>query len=176
MNHAAKEEYMRACAAACVAIVWAMSIAACAAFPKRFTPQTPEEQAIARTMATFLSASKAHDLPTLNTLVLPEATVAAFVDGSPEPPQPLLASVQRADDAPWRHATADKLVDFRQSSPTQASVGTYTTDFVTRQDRSTDEVTTRIRWDLVQRDGQWRIQHIAQTVWITPYHTRGAGP
>jgi SnoaL-like domain len=167
---------MRAYAAACVAIVWAMSVAACAAFPKSFTPQTPDEQAIARTMVTFLSASKAGDLQTLNTLVTPEATVAAFVDGSPEPPQPLLESVQHPDDSPWRYAAADKLVDFRQTSPTQASVGTYMTDFVTRQDRSTDEVTTRIRWDLVQRDGQWHIQHIAQTTWITPYHTRGAGP
>ena len=167
---------MRAYAAACVAIVWAMSVAACAAFPKSFTPQTPDEQAVAHTVVTFLSASKAGDLQTLNTLVTPEATVAAFVDGSAEPPQPILESVQHPDDAPWLHAAANKLVDFRRASPTQASVGTYTTDFVTRQDRSTDEVTTRIRWDLVQRDGQWRIQHIAQTTWITPYHTRGAGP
>jgi hypothetical protein len=176
MHHAAKEEYMRVYAAAGVAIVWAMSVIACAAFPKSFTPQTPDEQAVARTVVTFLSASKARDMQTLNTLVLPDATVAAFVDGSAEPPQPILASVQRADDAPWLHAAADKLVDFRQASPTQASVGTYTTDFVTRQDRSTEEVTTRIRWNLVQRDGQWRIQHIAQTTWITPYNARGAGP
>lgn len=167
---------MRAYAAACVAMVWTISVVSCTSLPKSFTPQTPDEQAVARTVMTFLAAVKTQDLATLNTLALPDATMAAFVDGSPEPPQPILASLQRADDSPLLHAAANKLVDFRQASPTQASVGTYVTDIVNAPYRGTDQVTTRIRWDLVERDGQWRIQHLAQTTWITPYNGAGAGP
>jgi SnoaL-like domain len=168
---------MRAYAAACVAMVWTISVVSCTSFPKPFTPHTPDEQAVARTVVTFLTAVKTQDLETLNTLVLPDATMAAFVDGSPEPPQPILASLQRADDSPLLHAAANKLVDFRQASPTQVSVGTYVNDIVNAPSyRGTDQVTTRIRWDLVQHDGQWRIQHMAQTIWITPYNAAGAGP
>jgi hypothetical protein len=157
-------------------MVWTMSVVSCTSLPKSFTPQTPDEQAVARTVATFLAAVQARDLETLHTLVLPEATLEAFVDGSQEPPQPILASLQRPDDSPLLRAAGAKLVDFRQASPTQASVGTYVTDIVSRQFRDTDLVTTRTRWDLVQHDGQWRIHHIAQTTWITPYNAAGAGP
>jgi hypothetical protein len=153
-----------------------MCVAACTALPKTFMPQTPEEQAVAYTVTTFLSAWHARDVATLTTLVLPDATIDAFVDGSPVPPAPILLVVQqRPDDSPLLQASADHLVDFRQSSSSSVSVGTYVHDLV-RVRETTDEVTTRIRWDLVQRDGQWHIQHIAQTTWVVPYYVRGSGP
>jgi hypothetical protein len=157
-------------------MVWTVSVVSCTPLPKPFSPQTPDEQAVARTVVTFLAAVKTQDMETLNTLVFPDATMAAFVDGSREPPQSIRASLLRANDSPLLHAAANKLVDFRQASPMQASVGAYVTDIVNAPYRGTDQVTTRIRWDLVERDGQWRIQHLAQTTWITPYNAAGAGP
>ena len=166
---------MQVSRAVLVAVVWGMCMAACTPLPKSFTPHTPEEQAVVHTITTFLSAWRARDVVTLKTLVLPEATMDAFVDGSRIPPKPILALQQSSDNSPLLQATAERLVNFRQASPTTASVETYVHDSV-RVQQDTNQVTTRIRWDLAQQERQWRIQHIAQTTWLVPSHVRGAGP
>lgn len=166
---------MKRSAAVLMVIVWWLYVAACTPLPKSFTPHTAEEQAVVHTIRTFLTAWHARDVATLSRLVTWEATMDAFVDGSPIPPKRILAVQQDADNAPLLGATADRLVDFRQPSPESATVETYVYDYV-RDDLGTDQKTTRIRWELVQRQGQWQIGHMAQTTWLHPFYLRGFGP
>jgi hypothetical protein len=167
---------MKISAAVIVTVVCGISLAACTPLPKSFKPHTADEQAVAQTIVTFLSAWNARDVEKLNTLVLPEATLEAFVDGSRVPPERILLAVrQRTGSSPLQQATADRLVDFRQASSTSVSVETYVHDFV-RRDRGRDQVTTRLRWDLVRDHGAWHIQHIAQTTWVHPFEIGGSGP
>ena len=165
---------MQICVVVLAVMLCGMSLTACTPLPKSFTPHTPEEQAVVRTIDSFLSAWRAHDRERLAPLVLQEAAMDAFVDGSPLPPARILALPQRADGAALWQATADRLVDFRQSSPRSVSVGTYVHDVV-QVDRGSDEVTTLIRWDLVQESGTWRIQHMTQTTWVHPWDIRAGG-
>jgi hypothetical protein len=109
-------------------------------------------------------------------LVTPDATMDAFVDGSPLPPERILAVRQRAENAPLLGATADHLVDFRRSSPENSTVETYVYNYVRDGDLGTDQETTRLRWELVRQNGQWRISHMAQTTWLHPFYLRGIGP
>jgi SnoaL-like domain len=166
---------MKISAAVIVTMTCGMSLAACTPLPKAFTPHTADEPAVVQTIATFLSAWNARDMERLNTLVLPEATMEAFVDGSRIPPERILAVRQRPDEAPLQQATADRLVDFRQSSATSISVGTYVYNVV-RRDRGSDQITTRLRWDLIRDNGAWHIQHLAQTTWVHPLDIGGSGP
>jgi hypothetical protein len=165
---------MKISAAGLLVVVWGMCAAACIPLPKSFTPRTPQEQAVVRTIDTFLSAWRARDLAQLSPLVLPEATMDAFVDGSPVPPERILALPQRAEDAALLRATADRLVDFQQPAPQRVSVSAYVHDVIDVA-RGSDQVTVRIRWDLLQENETWRIQHITQTTWVHPLDIRGFG-
>jgi hypothetical protein len=171
-----EEQPVKRSAAVLVVIVWEVCLAACTPLPKSFTPHTAEEQAVVYTIRTFLTAWHARDLAALHMLVTPAATMDAFVDGSPVPPERILAVRQPADYAPLLGATADHLVDFRQPSPQSAAVETYVYNYVRDGDLGIDQETTRIRWDLVRRNGQWQIDHIAQTTWLHPFYIRGIGP
>jgi hypothetical protein len=73
-------------------------------------------------------------------------------------------------------ATAERLVNFRQLSPERTMVETYVYREVRDGDLGIDQETTRIRWDLLRRDGQWQIDHLAQTTWLHPVYIRGFGP
>ena len=165
---------MRISAAGLIVVVCGLCIAACTPLPKSFKPHTPEEQAVVRTITAFLSAWRARDPERLKPLVLPEATMEASVDGSRLPSERILALPQRAEDAALLRVTTDRLVDFQQTAPNRVSVGAYVHDIVDVS-RGTDQVTTRLRWDLVQGNGTWRIQHIAQTTWVHPLDIRGFG-
>jgi hypothetical protein len=157
-------------------LAWAGCLTACTPLPKAFTPHTAEEQAIVHTIRTFLTAWHARDRETLTRLVTPDATLDAFVDGSPLPPERILALRQPAETAPVLAATAERLVNFRQPSPERAMVETYVSREVRDGDLGIDQETTRLRWDLFRRNGQWQIGHMAQTTWLHPVYIRGFGP
>jgi hypothetical protein len=167
-----REYAMRVSAAGLIAVVCGVCIAACTPLPKSFKPHTPEEQAVVRTIDAFLSAWRARDAERLTPLVLPEATIEAFADGGRVPPARILALPQRAADAALLRVTANRLVDFHQDAPNRVSVGAYVHDIVDVA-RGSDQVTTRIKWDLVRDNGAWRIQHITQTTCVHPLDIRG---
>ena len=166
---------MKRSGAVLVVLIWGVCLGACTPLPKSFTPHTAEEQAVVHTIRTFLTAWHARGVETLHMLVTPEATLDAFVDGSALPPERILAVRQQADHAPLLGASADYLMNFHQSSPQLSTVETYVYNYV-YGDLGTDQETTRIRWDLVRQNGQWRITHMAQTTWLQPFYLRGMGP
>jgi hypothetical protein len=161
-------------AAGLIVVVCGVYLTACTPFPKSFTPRTPEEQAVVRTIGAFLAAWHARDAERLTPLVLPEATMEASTDGDRVPPERILALPQRAEEAALLRVSADRLVDFQQSAPQRVSVGAYVHDIVDVS-RGTDQVTTRIRWDLIRDNGGWRIQHIVQTTWVHPLNVPAGG-
>jgi hypothetical protein len=137
-------------AAGLIVVVCGVCITACTPSPKSFTPRTPEEQAVVRTLVAFLAAWHARDAERLKSLVLPEATMEALTDGSRVPPERILALPQRVSVGAYVHA-------------------------IVEVSRGSDQVTTRIRWDLVRENGGWRIQHLTQTTWVHPWDIPGGG-
>jgi hypothetical protein len=151
-------------------MVWAMFVAACATFPHSFTPQTPDQQAVARTLETFLTALRAHDFATVRTVIVPEATITADIQGSQVSQERILALQQSASNTPLLNVTPNRLVDYRQLSADQASLGAYLHDFL-----GPEIQTIHFTWTLRRQDGQWRIHHITQTTWSTPQLYRAGG-
>jgi len=147
-----------------------MFVVACATLPRAFKPQTPDEQAVAHTMETFLAALRARDLATMRTVITPEATIVADVQGHQVSQERLLALQQSAGNSPLLSITPNKLVDYRQPAADHASVGAYVHDFL-----GAEIQTIHLTWELQRRDGQWRIYNIAQSTWSTQQHFRAGG-
>jgi hypothetical protein len=122
-------------------------------------------------METFLAAFRARDYDTVRTVVEADATVATVSSTDRTAPERLLALRQRAERSPLLQVAPDKLINFWQTSPDHAALGTYIHNYL-----ESDVETTHITWELHRREGQWRIQSITQTIWLTPYYTRGSGP
>jgi ketosteroid isomerase-like protein len=154
-----------------IVIACSLWIAACATLPRSFTPKTPDEQAAARTMETFLLAVRAQDFDRVSTVITPEATVVANVQGRVEAPQRILALRQSVANSPLLQVAPDRLVDYRQSSPDTATVGAYVHGPV-----GVEIETTHFTWELQRHNGQWRIHAMKQTAWSTPHYVRAGGP
>ena len=121
-------------------------------------PQTGEEQAIARTLATYRQAIRSHDPVTLRRLIMPDATIK----GDYVPQASLRVAIFQRSGTTQLTGAPTPLVNFRQESPTRASVATYV-----EADFQAVSRTTYIEWDLLRRDGRWHIETIKQTVWRT---------
>lgn len=169
-----KETYVKMLTVFLGAVCCSMWMVACNTLPKSFTPRTPDEQAVAQTVATFLMAWRDRNGSALGMVVTPEATLEASSDGSTLPSKRVLELQHTAENAPLLRATTENLVDFRQDTPERVTVGTYVHDFV-KIDRGTDQVSHRIQWELRRQDGQWRVQRIVQTTWVHPLNIRGGG-
>ena len=138
-------------------IVYGLLLGACAS-TARFEPQTPDQQAIARTMETWFAATRAGDVNTIGSLLAPDATFSFFEEGTRIEAKRYDEEVQqRLRSSALFDSPSPKLVNFKQSAPTNASVEA---SILTDLERGKWTRTTRPHWDLVRLDGAWRIENM----------------
>ena len=145
-------------------------LTACA-FTKRFEPTTPDERAIADTIASFLVAYRAQDYATISTLTTPEATLRTDYANSQNLREGIVAL--RSDEAASAllQVTPKTLVNFQHPSADSASVESYAH---VSTDRGFDN--TQIKWELVRREHQWLILAMTTDSWAVNLHSQGGGP
>jgi hypothetical protein len=162
---------MRAMVIAVSMCLCVLCLTACAIVPQRFEPHTPEEQAIARTLDTFLAAYRAQDFATIRSLTAPEATIRVGDTAQQRFQEGIVALRQSGITSDLLQVTPAKLVNFQRPRAESASVESY---IHTYTDRGVES--SQIRWELEQRGNQWLITALRERSWDIDLHSRGGGP
>ncbi len=155
-----------------IVLLWCLYISACGALiPKPFHPMNAEEEAVMRTIQTFLEAARSGNQEAIRSVSLPEATFDVINSGHSTGRQSLSHGVPAEVVRPLQQVQAPLLVDFQRLSATHVSIASYLE--VAAPDALEK---THLQWDLTQRGTEWRIINFSAALSTALYNIRGGGP
>lgn len=156
-----------------MALLWSCLVAACSTLgAPPFVPQTPDQQAIAQTLDTFLTALRQQNAATLRTTFTAEATVTTILEGTQLSTRPYHDIEQQylRDSLLVGEPTAP-LVNFQQAAPDRVTVETSLVGSPTIDVTQKKEIV----WHLQRQQDGWRISAITEKSSTRDVHIRAYG-
>jgi hypothetical protein len=137
--------------------------------PQSFTPQTPDQAAVAQTLNAFVAAVRARNVEALNAVLTPDATLTYETEDTTTPPVRYSAVGRRYVEQSLLGSTDPvRLVNFRLRSPDRATVETF---LVTTPTDSTTQ-TTQVIWTLLRQQSTWRVDAVIEKSWMRDNNIR----
>ncbi len=135
-------------------------------------PQTPDQQAIARTVETFLMALHQRQAATLRGTLTADATVTSILEGTKLFSKPYQEIEQQyLQESLLAQESRVLLRNFHQTAPDMASIET---SLVVSATVELDQ-TKKVQWQLRRQQDTWRIAAITEASSMRYVHTKAYG-